>query len=192
MRNVTKSVTRRAVDTWLRSARLPVDVARKVTKADPATFGPGLLFDRVDATVRQVAGTLTGDEELKGSGRRREAVVDLREQAAAKAAEAERIEAEAEARRLEAEEEARRKQEEADRRAAEKLEAREAQRRREEAAAQTVADRDRKAAAARKRQADKRRLTAEERAVAAKEQVAAAAVREVALDQAEQSLARRR
>ena len=182
---LTKTITRTAVDTWLRTVRVPVDAVVRATGADAA------VIDRADVAVRRAVAGFTGDDELLASARRREAAIDLRDVATEKAAEAERLQHEADVRRREADAEARRAAQEAEARAAQVTEERRRRKAQEQQAQAAVADRDRRAAAARKRQADKRRLAAEAQAVTAAEKAAAAEVREAQLAEAERTLGRR-
>lgn len=64
-------------------ARVPVDLLAQVTgNGGNREWGPTLAFDSVEATVRQVLGSVLGDPELAGQGHVKEARVQQRSEAA--------------------------------------------------------------------------------------------------------------
>jgi hypothetical protein len=125
-----RNLSRFALDGSLRAARAPWDAAAKLTGREEAA----LRIDRLDATVREVAGTVLADETLRADAARRRIANDERVRAF-------RLRTTAEA---------------VTERADDELAAREAQaeRAKQEAAAQAQR---RKAAAAKKAEAEKRR-----------------------------------
>lgn len=88
-----------ALDRYLNLVKMPLDAAaRRTRKSDDATSAAELLLDRVDATVRDTAGRVFGDQELQDEARRRRVAADERERAL-------RLKAEAKARTQEADQE---------------------------------------------------------------------------------------
>ena len=77
-----RTIPRTALDAYLKALKLPVTtVIRQVTKSNGTPSAAELAVDRVDATIRDVAGLTLGDEDLrKDAGRRRKAA-DERERA---------------------------------------------------------------------------------------------------------------
>lgn len=59
------------VRTYLGAARLPLDVAERVLQRDSSReqWAPALLFDSVEANVKQVVGAFLRDDELVEEGR---------------------------------------------------------------------------------------------------------------------------
>lgn len=78
-----RQVPRSALDLWLRAVRAPVDVASQVIpNGDTGPRNAVTLFiDRADAAVRDAAGKVLGDEELRDDARRRRKAADERERA---------------------------------------------------------------------------------------------------------------
>ncbi|HEX9969699.1 MAG TPA: hypothetical protein VGB03_06135, partial [Acidimicrobiales bacterium] len=115
-----QTLQRKAVDGYLRTVRKPLDLALgllpdggadggAVTGVAAARSSVELTLDRADAALREVAGRLMGDDELRADALRRRIAADERERAL-------RLKAEAEVRSQEADAEFRRRQEEAEQR----------------------------------------------------------------------------
>lgn len=107
-------IPRTALDLGLRSARLPLTVAETVLARgqDTSSWPPALLFDRVEAGVKDLVGRATHDEALQAAARLQRAEVAKREEALVRRSKAVDVAAGAEARaddrlaQLEAEREA--------------------------------------------------------------------------------------
>lgn len=193
---ITK-IPRGALDLGFGGARLPLTVAAGVLARgrDTSSWPPVLLFDKVEAGVKDAVGWATHDDTLRAAARLQRAEVDKREEALvkrARAAEVERsAEARAEARRddLESEREAieeadaerERQIEEAEREARERA-AKEAEAKR--AATRTTAAKRKKAVSKRATQADAERLTSESEALRAEKQAVEARGEVLDLDKA--------
>jgi len=107
-----KTMQRTALDRYLRTVRMPLDKAVDLFDRDGGNSGAGavrLTLDRADATVRDVAGRIWRDDELRAEATRRRVAADERERAL-------RLEAAAEERSAEADAEFRRRQEQAEQR----------------------------------------------------------------------------
>jgi hypothetical protein len=90
---MVRTLSRAAVDGSLRAARLPVDTTlRLIGRADTTAV------DRLDATLRAVAGVVLVDEELQRDAERRRVAADERDRAATLHAEAEQARQEADER----------------------------------------------------------------------------------------------
>jgi colicin import membrane protein len=78
-----ETIGHRAVDGWLKLARLPVDtVARLLPNGDTGPRNAAMVaVDRFDATVRDTLGAVLRDDGLRADARRRRAAADQREQA---------------------------------------------------------------------------------------------------------------
>jgi hypothetical protein len=89
-----RDITRTAIGGYVKLLRLPLDTALRVAGRGKSS-GAGQAVDHVDATAREVAGAVTGDEELKEQGRRKHKAAEQRGRAAdlKAAAEAKRQEA---------------------------------------------------------------------------------------------------
>jgi hypothetical protein len=102
-----RTLTRTAVDVWLRTALAPWStVGRWARRQDDRTSPLEVAVGRVDAAVREFAGRATGDDELLADASRRRAAADNRAVAIELREEAEERELEAEQRRQEREEQA--------------------------------------------------------------------------------------
>jgi hypothetical protein len=191
------TLIRRAIDVGLMGARLPLTtyelVARRGQRSDQ--WPPAIAFDAFEASVKEVAAKLTGDDTLATVSQLQRREVELREEALEKSA---RAEAEVEQAEARAEAERRRladAERSAQQRAAAKAEAAEEQRRRKEREAAERAQKrkqaSRKATAAREavleRQATEARaeeLARKETALQAKQKAVAARSAERAVDRA--------
>lgn len=123
-----KTMQRTALDRYLRTVRIPLDKAVDLFDRDGERTGADvvrLTLDRADATLRDVAGRIWGDDELRAEATRRRLAADERERAL-------RLEAKAEERSAEADAEFRRRQEEAEQRRLQAEEQAEAKRRQAE------------------------------------------------------------
>ena len=72
--SIIREVPRNAVRTSLQLARLPLNAATSVLRRDAdeterATWGPTLLFDGIEASIKQTVGSVLGDDELVREGR---------------------------------------------------------------------------------------------------------------------------
>lgn len=112
-------VPRTAVDLTLRTARLPLRTLAAVTRKDPGAWAPTLVFDTIDASLRQLAGGLLHDEALVASGRREQLRVERLGEAVAAEKRAATVRSEADQRLAEQRGEADRRREQVERRAAE-------------------------------------------------------------------------
>ena len=102
-----RTVPRTALDTYLKTLRLPVKVAERALNRDESrTWPPTLLADRAEATVRGIAGRLWDDPVLTEQADRLRLATDDRERAL-------RLRAAAEAHRAEADQKSSRKHEQA-------------------------------------------------------------------------------
>src|SRR5436305_12057242 len=128
-----RSIPRSAVSGYIKLLRAPIDIGLRL--AGRGSGGAELAVDRADATARQVAGRMTGDEKLRRDGSKRGAATSERRRAQRLRAKAQERTAEADRRLAETEEQA-------------------AERR----------QRSRKQAQARKQRADERRQQAAEQA----------------------------
>jgi colicin import membrane protein len=78
---------RAALGTYIKVLRTPVDIALKATGRGE---GAKVAVDRVEASVKEAAGTAVGDKQLKRQGRQSRAAADAREEAIELRAEAEK------------------------------------------------------------------------------------------------------
>ena len=190
------TLVRRAVDIGLMGARLPLTtyelVARRGQPSDQ--WRPAIAFEAFEASVKDVAAKLTGDDTLATVSQLQRGEVELRAEALDKAAEAdaraEQAEARAEAERQRLAEAERSAQE----RAAAQEQAVEEQRRRKE---QEAADRarkrkeaSRKATAAREEQLEREATEARAEELAREEAALKAKQRAVATRSAERAVDR--
>ncbi|HYF25005.1 MAG TPA: hypothetical protein VD931_04630 [Baekduia sp.] len=106
-------IPRLAVDAALRVGRLPASTAARLLRRGSSPSGAELAIDRVDATVRGVAGQLLRDEALQEDAQRRAAATDELERAARLRTTAEGIREEAELQEAEARERAERERQHA-------------------------------------------------------------------------------
>ena len=77
-----RDIPRSAVGGYLKLVRLPIDTGLKLIGRGGNGSGAKLATDRVDATAREAAGAVLGDEELKRQGERRHRATDERARAA--------------------------------------------------------------------------------------------------------------
>jgi hypothetical protein len=188
LQELPRTLSRRLIGSSLAAARLPLDVAARVSgHEDDEQWAPVLTFEGVGAGVETVLGSLLRDEALVTNGRlRQEKVAQLRRAAALEVvAETGREQAaqqfteqqqQAEARRRQAEQRARRREQQAEQEAKQQTRAAE-----QKAARKTAAAR---AAQAAQEEAIERR----ERAVATKslaEEAAALEAQKAALEAAD-------
>jgi len=178
-----QEIRQSALMLWLKGVRLPLTAVESVAKRgqDTASWPPSIAFEKVEASVKEVVGRITGDDQLLGMARLQRAEVAKRQEALFKKGEAERLRqdarqrAEAEKARVEdrreaAEERAEEREERlaeerraAERQTAEKAASKKAAARKAAAARQAATDRKAK-------QAEQRRLREEAQALAAREQ----------------------
>jgi colicin import membrane protein len=175
-----KEIPRDALELGFRGARLPLTVAEKLLARRDSTWPPALVFDKVEAGVKDIVGRATHDETLQASARLQRAKVTKREEAMAERAHAAEVqqqaEARAEARRAElaaereavedAEAQRERQIEQAEREARERA-AQEAEAKR--SATRTTAAKRKQAVAKRATRADAECLEAESQALRAKQ-----------------------
>lgn len=78
-----RPLSRAAVDLTLRTTRLPLTLAERMTGRENAPDGwaPALYFAGFEALVKRAAGTLLGDEEMRDAGRLLDSAVDHEERA---------------------------------------------------------------------------------------------------------------
>src|ERR1700685_2056087 len=111
-----RTVPKVAIDTYLRVARAPLDLATSLLPGNGG--GPRgaaqLALDRTDAVVRTLAGSVLGDEEFRNDARHRREAVRERARAAKLHAEADRTTARAEEQVRERHQEAQRRRQQAD------------------------------------------------------------------------------
>ena len=93
-----KEIPRDALELGFRGARLPLTVAEKLLARGDASWPPVLMFDKVEAGVKDLVGRATGDETLHASARLLRAEVTKREEAMAARAHASELEQQATAR----------------------------------------------------------------------------------------------
>jgi colicin import membrane protein len=193
-----KEIPRDALELGFRSARLPLTVAEKLLARRDSTWPPALVFDKVEAGVKDIVGRATHDEPLQASARLQRAKVTKREEAMAERAHAAEVqqqgEARAEARRAElaakreavedAEAQRERQIEQAEREARERA-AQEAEAKR--SATRTTAAKRKRAVAKRATRADAERLGAESQALRAKQAAVEARGETLDLDKAVQA-----
>lgn len=103
------SLRRAALDGSLKAARLPLDTAARLTGGADAR----LTIDRLDATVRDLAGRAFGDDLLREDAGRRHVAADERERALRLRAQARQTRSAADERLAEEESEAERERREA-------------------------------------------------------------------------------
>src|SRR5205807_8230750 len=72
-------IPRTAIKTSLKLARLPLDVAIRMLPGDGLRTRAQLALDRLDATARTVAGTVTADPDLREEARPRRGPVKERQ-----------------------------------------------------------------------------------------------------------------
>lgn len=193
-----KEIPRDALELGFRGARLPLTVAEKLLARGDSSWPPALVFDKVEAGVKDIVGRAIRDETLLAAGRLQRATVGKREEAMAERAHAAEVEQQAEARAearrdelaagREAVEdaEAQREQqiEQAEREARERA-AKEAEAKR--SATRTTAGKRKQAVAKRATRADAERLEAESQALRAKQAAVEARGETLDLDKAVQA-----
>jgi len=193
-----KEIPRVALELGFRSARLPLTVAEKLLARRDSTWPPALVFDKVEAGVKDIVGRATHDETLQASARLQRAKVTKREEAMAERAHAAEVqqqgEARAEARRAElaakreavedAEAQRERQIEQAELEARERA-AQEAEAKR--SATRTTAAKRKQAVSKRATRADVERLEAESQALRAKQAAVEARGETLDLDKAVQA-----
>jgi hypothetical protein len=193
-------IPREALELGFKGARLPLTVAERVLGRgqDTSSWPPVLMFDKVEAGVKEILGQATHDDALLATARLQRSEVDKRQEAMAKRARAGEVELEAETRA-----EDRREQLDAQREAIEESDAEREQRieeaereAHERAAREAAAKRSatRTTAAKRKQAVDKRaarseaeRLRAEAKALRAEEAAVEARGETLELDKAVQA-----
>jgi hypothetical protein len=155
-----RSIIRTTVDTSLKAARLPVDTANRVLGRSP------LAIDAVDATVRETAGRLLGDDELRADGVRRRVATEKRVEAERLRGAAKTVEQHADAEAEERKQQAVAKREEADETAKQRKQqaAKQAQERKQQAAARERQRKAEGAEAAAERTEREKALVAEDEA----------------------------
>ena len=175
-----KEIPRDALELGFRGARLPLTVAEKLLARGESSWPPAVVFDKVEAGVKDIVGRATRDETLRASARLQRAKVTRLEEAMAERAHAAEVEQQAEARA-----EARRDELAATREAVEDAEAqreqqieqaeREARERAakeaeaKQSATRTTAAKRKQAVSKRATRADAERLEAESHALRAKQ-----------------------
>jgi colicin import membrane protein len=193
-----KEIPRDALELGFRSARLPLTVAEKLLARSDSSWPPALVFDKVEAGVKDIVGRATHDETLQASARLQRAKVTKREEAMAERAHAAEVqqqgEARAEARRAElaskreavedAEAQRERQIEQAELEARERA-AQEAEAKR--SATRTTAAKRKQAVSKRATRADVERLEAESQALRAKQPAVEARGETLDLDKAVQA-----
>jgi hypothetical protein len=93
-----KEIPRDALQLGFRGARVPLTVAQKLLARGDSNWPPALMFDKVEAGVKDLVGRATRDETLHASARLLRAEVTKREEAMAEGAYAVEVEQQAEAR----------------------------------------------------------------------------------------------
>jgi DNA repair exonuclease SbcCD ATPase subunit len=93
-----KEIPRDALQLGFRGARVPLTVAQKLLARGDSNWPPALMFDKVEAGVKDLVGRATRDETLHASARLLRAEVTKREEAMAERAHAVEVEQQAEAR----------------------------------------------------------------------------------------------
>jgi hypothetical protein len=93
-----KEIPRDALQLGFRGARVPLTVAQKLLARGDSNWPPALMFDKVEAGVKDLVGRATRDETLHASARLLRAEVTKREEAMAERAYAVEVEQQAEAR----------------------------------------------------------------------------------------------
>jgi DNA repair exonuclease SbcCD ATPase subunit len=193
-----KEIPRDALELGLRGARLPLTVAEKLLALGDSSWPPALVFDKVEAGVKDIVGRATRDETLQASARLLRAEVTRREEAMTERAHAAEVkqqaEARAEARRDEltakreavedAEAERERQIEQAEREARERAD-KEAEAKR--SATRTTAAKRKQAVSKRARRADAEGLQAESQALRAEQAAVEARGETLDLDKAVQA-----
>jgi hypothetical protein len=180
-------IRRDALAAWLRGVRFPITAAEAALRRgqDTSSWPPSMAFEKVEATIKDTLGRVTGDEVLLGQATLQRAEVRKREEALVKKAQAdatrqdaarkaEQKAADLERRREQVQETADEREEriEEERRQAEAQVAERAQRTKTAARKQAAARKD--AVDAQATRAEATRLRKEAEALRAKEQAVAA------------------
>jgi hypothetical protein len=77
-----RAIPARALDGYFSLVKWPLDAVARRTRRDADSTSPAeLFFDRIDATVRDTAGRILGDEALQDDARRRRLAASERERA---------------------------------------------------------------------------------------------------------------
>lgn len=80
-----RAIPRSAVDGAVKLTRMPLDIVVSLLPGDSSRGGPGpsagIALDRLDATVRDVAGMALGDSEMRADAERRRNAADERARA---------------------------------------------------------------------------------------------------------------
>ncbi|MDP2712662.1 MAG: hypothetical protein Q8O56_15715 [Solirubrobacteraceae bacterium] len=80
-----RAIPRSAVDGAVKLTRMPLDIVVSLLPGDGSSGGPGpsagIALDRLEATVRDVAGMALGDDEMRADADRRRIAADERAQA---------------------------------------------------------------------------------------------------------------
>lgn len=86
-----------ALTWWLRGARLPLTVAEAVLKReeDTSSWPPSVAFGKLEATAKEALGRVTGDQALVAEANLLRAEAQARQEAVAKAQQAQEVRAEA-------------------------------------------------------------------------------------------------
>jgi hypothetical protein len=142
-----RDIPRTAVGGYIKLARLPIDTSLKLIGRGGNGNASKLATDRVDATAREAAGSVLGDEQLKQDGRKRHQATEQRQRAVKKRARAQKLSARADTELQERSQSASQRREQAAKRASQRKEtAQEAAQKRQQRAAET--ERKRKQASA--------------------------------------------
>ena len=133
-----RDIPRTAVGGYIKLARLPLDTGLKLIGRGGNGNAAKLAADRVDATAREAAGTVLGDDQLKKDGRKRHRATEERQRAVKLRTQAQQKSAQADAELNERQQQAEDKRREAAQRAEQrKKTAAEAARKRQQRAAET-------------------------------------------------------
>ncbi|HEX8205010.1 MAG TPA: hypothetical protein VF587_03010 [Solirubrobacteraceae bacterium] len=133
-----RDIPRTAVGGYIKLARLPIDTGLKLVGRGGNGDAAKLAADRVDATAREAAGTVLGDEQLKTDGRKRHEATEQRQRAAKLRTQARHKSAQADEELNERQAAAEKRRKQAAQRASQRKEtAQEAARKRQQRAAET-------------------------------------------------------
>jgi hypothetical protein len=133
-----RDIPRTAVGGYIKLARLPIDTGLKLIGRGGNGNATKLAADRVDATAREAAATVLGDDQLKEDAQRRHQATEQRQRAVKKRAQATRKSAEADAELQERTESAEKRRTQAAKRASQRKQtAQGAARKRQQRAAET-------------------------------------------------------
>ena len=143
-----RAAGRAGLDTYLRVARLPLDVAtRLLPNGDQGPRSAATIaVDRADAALRDAIGSFFHDDELRADAQRRRAAADIREHALEKRADAEAASQSAEERFEERRDRAEQLRQQAEERAQQEEQQIEAERRERKQRTQATARKQKQAA----------------------------------------------